>query len=229
MLTPAAALPAVPDAPRLVEARGMILAGRGHVTGEAGGLVIHCDEERLAVSVGCPDDALVVSVASRAAPGWVWLAPPEDRERHERLLRGWRGEIAIVHTPTRDFPPPGPGVRPLAAEDPMHHVPLELRDELEAARRRSRVFAAFVGAIPVAFAYAPWATERWFDVAVDTLAPWRRRGHAAACALALFAAEGAAHRRPVWGAVESNAASLALARALGFVAVDRLVVYERDW
>lgn len=227
MLTPADALPAVPDEPRTVEARGMLMDGRGHVAGSAAGFVVHCDDERLAVSVGQPDESLVASVASRASAGWVWLAAPDDRERHERLLRGWRAEIAIVHAPSRAFAAPPQGVRRLAADDPMHHVPEDLRDELEAARRRSIVFATFVGRIPVAFAYAPWATERWFDVSVDTLPPWRRRGYAGACALALFAAEAGADRRPVWAAVESNVPSLAVARRLGFVAVDRLVVFER--
>jgi L-amino acid N-acyltransferase YncA len=75
-----------------------------------------------------------------------------------------------------------------------------------------------------AFAYAPWRSATYFDVSVDVIPGARQLGLATIVAAAMIHAERAAGRQPVWGADEGNAASLRLARRLGFEPVDELWV-----
>lgn len=77
------------------------------------------------------------------------------------------------------------------------------------------MFAAFCDGAPVSFAYASLETERHGDLSVDTLDAFRRRGFGAAALRPVIADLHARGKRPVWGAIENNAASLALARRLG--------------
>jgi L-amino acid N-acyltransferase YncA len=65
---------------------------------------------------------------------------------------------------------------------------------------------------------------RWFDVSVDTIASARQLGLGTIVAAAMIRDERARGREPVWGADEQNAASLGLARRLGFRAADELWV-----
>jgi predicted GNAT family acetyltransferase len=62
------------------------------------------------------------------------------------------------------------------------------------------------------------------DVSIDTLEPYRRRGHASKVVHFLVEHYAAQGRQPVWGALVSNRASLALAERLGFAPVDALSV-----
>lgn len=108
-------------------------------------------------------------------------------------------------------------------------IPAELNDEL---RRASSWGApcgvAFDGAgTPAAFCYAAWLTERLWDVSIETLPTHRRQGHAAVAVEAMADYWAARGRRPVWGALESNTASLALAVKLGFTETDVLYVLSR--
>lgn len=70
----------------------------------------------------------------------------------------------------------------------------------------------------LAQAYVPWRTERLADLSVATLEPHRQRGLGAAAVTPVIAALLASGVEPIWGAVTSNHASLALARKLGFTA-----------
>jgi RimJ/RimL family protein N-acetyltransferase len=79
----------------------------------------------------------------------------------------------------------------------------------------------------VSFCYATSETETLWDVSIDTLAAWQGRGLAAGCVGAMVERMLAVGKRPVWGAAERNAASLALARKLGFEPVDRLALVTR--
>lgn len=68
-------------------------------------------------------------------------------------------------------------------------------------------------------------TESLWDVSIDTLEEHRRQGHAARCVAFMVEHMQREGRRPIWNAVKSNAASLALAARLGFVPVDEMVVF----
>ena len=111
-------------------------------------------------------------------------------------------------------------------------LPSALRAEVGAAL--ARVQPLFVARVPpgdagriVAVCSAAWETETLWDVSVETVPDHRRRGLAAACFIALarwmLAERG---KRPVWGAHESNPASLALAASLGFVRESELLSFQ---
>ena len=103
-----------------------------------------------------------------------------------------------------------------------------LRDELTIeSRAGTPIAAACVDEHPVAFCYAGAVTETLWDVSIDTLELYRRRGFAAQCAAYLIRRLAEDGKRPVWGAAESNAPSARLAAKLGFTPVDSLVVLRR--
>jgi RimJ/RimL family protein N-acetyltransferase len=77
----------------------------------------------------------------------------------------------------------------------------------------------------VAFCYPVLQTERWWDVSVDTLEEFRGRGLAPRAAREMVRLMRTRGKSPVWGAVETNAASLSVARRLGFVEAGRLAVF----
>jgi RimJ/RimL family protein N-acetyltransferase len=110
----------------------------------------------------------------------------------------------------------------------LENLPPMLRGELRDACQYSPIASAFVDQRPVSFCYSGWETETHWDVSVDTLDGYRRRGLGAAASACLIHHFAQAGKTAVWGAVESNAASAALARKLGFSEVDRLIVVYPD-
>ncbi len=76
----------------------------------------------------------------------------------------------------------------------------------------------------VALCAAGDVTETLWDVGIDTIQSYRRRGHASACFRALAAEMARQGRQPVWCAYEDYPPSLALAAKLGFTPVDRIAV-----
>ena len=109
-----------------------------------------------------------------------------------------------------------PGAVPLTADESLAHVEPILRAELERVRTDRTLWVVHVDGVPVAFAYAGWRTERWFDVSIDTLREYRQWGLASIAVTALLVDEMRQGRQPVWGAVEGNIASQRLAAKLGF-------------
>lgn len=86
--------------------------------------------------------------------------------------------------------------------------------------------ARFVDGRPVSFCYPCWSTEALWDISIDTVEAYRRRGCAADAVRFMIHHMRASGRDPVWGAVESNAASLGLAAKLGFEPVDAIRVFS---
>jgi RimJ/RimL family protein N-acetyltransferase len=105
-------------------------------------------------------------------------------------------------------------------------MPPDLREELEDATRNGRIAAGLDDGAPVSFCYAGSVTETWWDVAIDTLPGYRRKGHAARVASFMIRHMTVKQLKPVWGALEQNPASWRLARRLGFVATDELAVFD---
>ena len=87
------------------------------------------------------------------------------------------------------------------------------------------IAAAWAGGQPVAFCYPALQTESLWDVSVETLAEYRGRRLAGRVARAMIRYMRDRGKAPVWGALESNAASLNVARRLGFVDAGRLAVF----
>jgi hypothetical protein len=214
----------LPDEPRWVEAHGIAGDPTSWRRSLGNGFALGHDDARLIVIAGDADPAGVISLAREYVTHTILFATDDLAA----ALRG-AGRIAlraILHTlPDPATLPELEGAVVLPDDAPLDHVPADLAEELVAARRRSRIiWAAYVDGVPVSFAYAPWRSDRFFDVSVDTLASARQLGLATIVVLVMIRDERAAGREPVWGADEGNAASLRLARRLGFTAVDELWV-----
>ena len=225
----------LPDVPRWAEARGMLVARRGRVHARAAGaavLIMH--DGSMAVLTGTMPRAAILSAQALLRPDAPWLVPADNAPAHAVLreaIDAATDERATIYT----LPPDAlhhigvsrdADVRWLMSADAIAwaHVPDDLRHELAAAFAFSPVAAAFDEGVAVSFCHAGFQTESLWDVSIDTIPRARRRGHARHAAAFHIAHMRACGRRPVWGAVDSNAASHALARSLGFVPVDALRV-----
>lgn len=221
------ALAAVPDLPRWVEARGILLSGAAKVFDGDSGLVIRntAPEGRVAVVFGLPTRAaLDAAIAWR--PEVELLCPPEEELFVREEFPDWVREGALLFE-LRDegaLVPADDRVRLLAPDDDLAHLAPELRAELEAARERYEVWCAFEAGTAASFAYAHWRTESLFDISIDTAPAFRRRGLARLAVSRLVRRERTAGRAPVWGAMEENAASRELAATLGFEQTDAVAI-----
>ncbi|HEY5626247.1 MAG TPA: GNAT family N-acetyltransferase [Dehalococcoidia bacterium] len=239
----------LPDIPRWLETRGPLLSGDCEVLGfveEPLAFVVVDRPMRLASIGGEPAAEVIREAVEQVGESGDVLAQEDNREYVERALPGWRAETAHLHlladesalakaVPGSEVPRRHPGrvvlFRPdvrvvtYASLARAEGLSAELREELERALLRWTVVAAHTEFGQLAsFCYAAWPTESLWDVAVETLAPHRRQGHAAMSVKFLVDHMWQQRKRPVWGALESNAASLALAKRLGFRPVDTLVV-----
>ncbi|MFN0249594.1 MAG: GNAT family N-acetyltransferase [Kofleriaceae bacterium] len=204
---------ALPDSPRWVEAHG-IAADPASWRRELGaGFAVGSDRAKLIVVAGDVERVMVDALA-------------RELPEHSILVgEGLGGERAILHTlPDLDALLEHEGAMLLDKDAPLDHLAPTLVAELRATNER--VWCAWVDERPVAFAYAPWRSERWFDISVDVEPSARQLGLGTIVATALILDERRHGREPVWGADEDNRASIALATKLGFVPVDELWVIE---
>jgi len=225
------------DTPRWVETRFMLLRGEALVTGLTGDrrhFVAASARWPLVSVVGRPDAAFIAGAVEDADEDVNVLCAVEHADHVARALAGWTRIGATVHAWPGDvrFPPPPPRdearLLPAGELATLRHVPPDLRDELMTASDYSPVAGAFAGGAPVAFCCASAITETLWDIGIDTLDGYRRRGLARKAAHLLIATLGAAGKSPVWGSEDGNEPSLALARTLGFVPAERLMVFERS-
>ena len=242
-LSPAARrwLGRIPDEPLWVDLRGFLLSGRAEVVegeGDGESAVVLFMDEPVAFVIGSPGETEFARLGRSDAGGVVEvLAPIADAEHLADRFPGWERDDAVLHRLAAGVAldgtaPSGAGVE-IALVMPEErervesgNLPEELLHELIRAWNRGRpVACAFVDGRAVSFLTAAVETERHWDVVVETLDGFRRRGLAGACFGALhpwFSGQG---KEPVWGAHGSNAASLALARRLGFVPCGRLAAF----
>ena len=169
--------------------------------------------------------------AAKKASSVVQVIAPSEQIKHvSRALSDWKFTRAILHTlPDRSrLSPPLPGtVRFLEpAEVRNSAIPESLARELEIGAEHSPIAATFADGQPVSFAYAGSITESLFDISIDTLPDHRRRGYAALCVSHLIQHMHEQGKQPVWGATADNTASASLARKLGFVPADELVLWD---
>lgn len=230
----------LPDTPRFLETRGMLLEGcelLGVEEGDAGPSFVArglYPEGELVSVMGHPAAGAVVEAVSRNWGSGAIIAMPENAALVTRTLPDWEMRPTILHLLGEDglTPTPEDEARLLSSQDEPFvlppALPVDLRVELEDAIRRGTPLAAsFVEGVPVSFCYVASETERLWDVAIDTIEGHRRRGHAACCAAFMVRhMRETTSKEPVWGALETNAASMGLAASLGFVPVDRYFVLE---
>jgi L-amino acid N-acyltransferase YncA len=226
----------LPDEPRWVETRFMLLREQAVVIGLSG------DRRRFVASstvwpvmavVGRPEAPFIAGAARRASPDVTVLAAAEHADHVAAALPGWRRVGAEILRWPGGVPLPEPpasrDVRLLSPEEvaALTHVPAPLHQELVTAATYSPVAGAMAGGAPVAYCYATSVTETLWDVSIDTLEAYRRRGLAQQAVKLLAAIYGRQGKWPVWGAADDNAPSLALALKLGFVPSGRLAVFRR--
>jgi GNAT superfamily N-acetyltransferase len=225
----------VPDEPKWVELRGMLLSGQCEIDGledaeRLSFVARHAETDLVFVYGRLALDVVRQIVARQSTPEAV-LCLPEDRGHVAGALTEWRSELATIYRLTDGehlHQVPAGAVRLLTPSEieATDHMPAELKEELIEAAMYSPVAAACVEQLPVSFCYAGSRTESLWDISIDTLARYRNRGYAALCVAFLiehFRHQGLA---PVWGAWESNVPSMKLAAKLGFTPVDQLVVFE---
>jgi RimJ/RimL family protein N-acetyltransferase len=227
---------ALPDEPRWLETRAMLASGRATVTGGdtvEGGFVVrvvHGAVSAVAVVGQPPPEAIVAAVAGTTELTPV-LAQPVDAPHVARALRdgGWTRERAILHRrdTATSFTAPAADVRLLSTSDSLEHLPAGLRHEMTHAQAFAPVAAVIVDGRPVSFCYPVWTTERLWDVSIDTLEAHRGRSLGAAAVMFMMDAMRRNGREPVWGALESNQASLRLGAKLGFKPVGEIAVLSR--
>jgi hypothetical protein len=236
----------IPDEPAWIDARGVLLSGRCRILGGGDperGFWIRSTDFPFAVAVGEPAFEAMLAAVAEARPDFHLHLPPSEAAPGlaavARRLPGWRRAMVILHRrvggnrvgghPPAELPG-GAGVTVFGGEGDEHsegeldltRVSEAVRREVALARRRRcPLSVVWVDGRPVSFCYAAWQTERLWDVAVQTLAGWRRRGFAAAAFEALGHHLVKQGLEPVWGAYGGNPASLALARRLGFTEAAR--------
>jgi len=214
----------------------MLLHGQARLIGPVGVapptfVALHRDGDQAAV-VGRAARTSIVEAASTAGE---IIAAVEDTPWVASTLPDWKQESAVLFRRDARSPLPrafGGEVRFLAAGELLAITGASLMaetlaDELRSAEKSDlHVAAAFEGGQAVAFCYAGSITETLWDVAIDTLEPYQRRGHATKVAAFLIEHYQALGKEPVWGAFLSNEASVALAARLGFAPVGSLSVFS---
>jgi RimJ/RimL family protein N-acetyltransferase len=226
----------LPDIPRFVETRAMLLANHCEIFGfdaadSANFVVCHREIGTVSVIGKPPGEVILQAVESGDQQGDV-LAFEDNFSFVETILPAWNSEKAILHLlgdcPSLPVVPAGL-VRFLREGEVSALADLsdELEEELMAAAKLTQIAATIVDKQPVAFCYPGAITETLWDISIDTLEGFRNRGLAALCVAFMIDVFNRQGKRPVWGAFESNTASMKLAAKLGFVPVDELFVFER--
>jgi GNAT superfamily N-acetyltransferase len=227
-------LATLPDLPRWVEARGLLMSRHGFVVDTPDGCRMVCSRaHHVVVPTTIELSPELEAVAMREVPGATVLVQDVMLPAARYHLPDWQAEAVMLYTlheeRARAWRLPQWPTAPVTADQisAVEDLPATLRDELLAAADHTPVWAAKHEGRPAAFAYAAQTTERWFDVSVDTLEPFRSQGLGRAAAMALIVDRMLRGLLPVWGAVKSNEPSHRLARRLGFEAVDLLWLLTR--
>ena len=220
----------IPDTPVWVETRGALLAG-GAIFGEPGAAVVRSPWKHLISIVGRPTDETLDAAFEGAAATVDVLAQLQDGG-HGEYLMDMPGGLAQIYASDERGPrlPIIDGDYLLdeltEADRPrLRHLPQPLRGEIEDELGDTRVVAAIADGLPVAFCYPGAVTERWWDVSVDTIDGYRRRGLAAAAFGGMYERMRRKGKHAVWGAMEWNEASWRLADKLGLERVGAVWVW----
>jgi GNAT superfamily N-acetyltransferase len=233
-------LDALPKTPRWCELRGTLLFGNCEISGfrqhpELCAVVREPDEfgEPCVYIVGRPDPKSIRAAVARNDRRGLVIATPDDSSYVMAAIPDWRSSTATLYTLPDDAPArsmePGDRVLPL---EPDHltlikDIPDDLRRWLEFAVNHGELCAAsWEDGMPVSFCCSAQPAERCWDVSIDTLPGYQRRGHAFRVSAYMIQAMQERGREPVWGADEDNVASHALARKLGFRPVDSLILFH---
>ncbi|GEM_PF-680494 len=240
-------LDCLPDIPRWIEARSMLLNGRGmvlafHSDPETGS---ECSAERraetkgallqqdigLGVVIGKPDMDLIFQLSELADE---IICPIENAVHCAKALNGWSKEAATIFLRDDQIPLPQLATshqRVLRTGEltEIDDLPELLFEELEEEQQAgTKIYCATEDDRPLAFCYPGSLSETYWDISIDTLEAHRREGHATRSVIYAINQMEKQHRKPAWAAVDSNTGSRAMAGSLGFTSIDRLMVFTRN-
>lgn len=235
----------------LLSGRAIVRARAGSDPAEDPFIALVPDAALASVVGDAIDDDIRMAVRSLRGDVNV-LCQPEHASTVGRALGGWRRRAAIIHTLPRPMSWESETdtrgrIFTQQTAPRFNHVPETLRRELLdalAGRTISRfvpgelpdvparatgggvpMAAVWADGRPVAFCYPVWQSESWWDVSIDTLEPYRGKGLGGCAARTLIRYMRQTGHAPVWGALETNAASRALASRLGFREAARIAVF----
>ncbi len=234
MHPPTSLLQRLPDLPRWVEARALLLDASCEITGLANTPELSCllrdPDDGTVFVIGHPAGEALHAAVQQEVRGEV-IAGWEEADWLTATLSGWTPARIFVHHLPESVPAEvGHKKVRVAFLDPsvLDHLPVdeELRTELQSGAEHSPIAATFVDDHPVAFCYAGAVTETLWDISIDTLPDHRRKGYAALCVTFMIRYMQGQGKTPVWQALEDNPASWQLAKKLGFTPADDLVIFE---
>ncbi len=225
----------MPDAPRWVETRSMLLGGWGRIYGEESwsedfNFVVGSPELKFASVVGFPAREVLWRAIGDLGTVDGLIAQIENTEHVRAALPDWKTETALLHLlPDASHSPPAPrrDVRFVTAGElnDFTQLPAKLCEEHVKAARLFSVAAVYFNDFPVSFCYAV-ETESLWDISIETLEEHRNQGHARSCVAFMIEHMRGRGKQPVWGAFASNTASLKLATKLGFKIVESVTVFQ---
>lgn len=220
--TPERLVGSLPDIPRYLETRSILLSGRCEVFGleheEQGesepsfvARELEEDEDQTIYVAGRPSPEVIREAARRNRNGGMILSTPEDAPHVQRILSSWTSTRATLHLlgdVSRLPKPAADEVKPFGASDldaASNDLPEDLLAFLEGVLDQGvPVAAAFAGQRPVSFCCASDETETLWDISIDTLEEHRRQGHAGRCVSWMVAEMRRRGKEPVRGAEETS-------------------------
>ncbi|MEC8859553.1 MAG: GNAT family N-acetyltransferase [Pseudomonadota bacterium] len=219
------------DEPRWVKTRDLLASDRSLALENPtqDGFIVWSTEDDIGSVVGRVDPAQLLRAAEDVSE---LLAFSDNVAQANQVLKDFRAEIATIFISPGELPRTiQHNCRLMGHADAalLEHLPEGLKEEIcDVLGEKVPVAAAFDGSLPVAFAYVASETEALWDISIDTLASHRRRGFATSAVTALMGIMEKRGKTAVWGALQSNPASVKLAQHLGFREVDELWVLSRE-
>jgi RimJ/RimL family protein N-acetyltransferase len=227
----------LPDIPSLVEVRSYLLSNECEILGYKDrpdcSFILRIVEEELIYIVGRPDLQEIKNTISDFKERGTIIAPQVTFNWLAPLLTAWKTERIFVYAlnETHHLPQTEQiNIHFLDSKDLTNSdIDFELLEELKSALNYTDVAAVYVDDKPVSFCYASSQTETLWDVGIDTLPEYQRKGYARLCFS--FMARHMKKRgktTTVWQALESNPASWLMASKLNFTKVGELAYFAKN-
>ncbi len=223
----------LPDNQLLLDTRGSLLSRPCELFGQTKeDFVIRRFDAPLICVFGKPAISAIQKSVSKSVQEVEVLTYQESLVQVSSALNDWPKEAAIIHEFSNppDMKKEIDGQVRLADEDELSWVRddfPELAKELLDAAPHSPIAAFFVENRPVSFCFSTCESESLWDVSIETLPNYQRKGFAECCARFMIRYMLKKGKQPSWGALESNISSLNLAQKLGFVPVGELFLFSR--
>jgi GNAT superfamily N-acetyltransferase len=223
----------LPDIPRWIEARSMLLTGNCEIlsepTDEMACVVLNI-ERQLIVVTGRPSASTILQAVGATGERALVICPLEEAGHVGAVLPNRILSPAKLHLLVKQhlMPQVTSGAVRFVSKDELSglDLPNELKKELAIVAPHCTIAATIVDELPVSFCYVGWETETLWDVSIETLREHRGLGYAARAVSFLTDHMRQRGKSPVWGAEEFNIPSMRLAAKLGFRPVDSLALFH---